>query len=247
VKSSIASAPARACPPSSLRERAKVLVMALLSAGAMALASPASAQAGPGPTIQLTREMSDALAAETALAQARRLREEGDAAAALRTVEMALERLPRDVALRFTRAVMQADLGRIEAAMAGFTELTQEYPELPEPYNNLATLHAGRGELDQARAALDEAVRAMPAYALAWENLGDVHLRMAERAWQRASSLDRQSEAAAKLKLARDLIARITPARSPAPTGASSSSARPSGPKPPSPAPTSPQGGGGAR
>jgi Tfp pilus assembly protein PilF len=230
-----------------LRKRATGFVTAALWACALALPVAAAAQLAPGLGAPQTREMSDALAAETALAQARRLREEGDAAAALRTVEMALERLPRDVALRFTRAVMQADLGRIEAAMAGFTELTQEYPELPEPYNNLATLHAGRGELDQARAALDEAVRAMPAYALAWENLGDVHLRMAERAWQRASSLDRQSEAAAKLKLARDLIAQITPARSAAPTGASSSSARPSGPKPPSPAPTSPQGGGGAR
>lgn len=219
--------------------------MALLSAGAMALASPASAQAGPGPTIQQTREMSDALAAETALAQARRLREEGDAAAALRTVEMALERRPRDVALRFTRAVMQADLGRIDEAMAGFTELTQEYPELPEPYNNLATLHAARGELDQARAALDEAVRAMPAYALAWENLGDVYLRMAERAWQRAIRFDKQSEAAGKLKMARELIARITPARGASPTGPAP--AGPGSPKPTSPAPTSPQGGGGAR
>jgi tetratricopeptide (TPR) repeat protein len=179
-----------------------------------ALAQPASG----GPVTQ-TPERSDALASSTALAQARRLREEGDAAGALRTIETALQRLPRDVALRFTRAVMQADLGQTEAALAGFTALTQEYPELPEPYNNLATLHAARGDLDRARAALDEAVRAMPVYALAWENLGDVHLRLAERAWQQASQLDKASEASAKLKLARDLITRISPPATPAPSG----------------------------
>ncbi len=156
--------------------------------------------------------MSDARASSTALEQARRLREDGDTAGALRTIEMALERLPRDVALRFTRAVMQADLGQTDAAVAGFTALTQEYPELPEPHNNLATLHAARGDLDRARAALDEAVRAMPAYALAWDNLGDVYLRLAARAWERATQFDKASEASTKLKLARDLIVKIAPA-----------------------------------
>lgn len=175
------------------------------------LAGDVRAQSGSITPVTQTPERSDALAASTALAQARRLREDGDAAGALRTIEMALERLPRDVSLRFTRAVMQADLGQIDAALVGFTALTQEYPELPEPYNNLATLHASRGDLDRARAALEEAVRAMPVYALAWENLGDVHLRLAERAWRQASQLDKASEAAAKLRLAGELIIRISP------------------------------------
>jgi Flp pilus assembly protein TadD len=107
---------------------------------------------------------------------------------------------------------MLADAGRTEDAMRGFIELTQEFPELPEPHNNLATLHAARGDLDQARAALESAVRALPSYALAWENLGDVHLRLAERAWARAASLDNASAAQAKLKLARELIDRVSPA-----------------------------------
>jgi len=59
----------------------------------------------------------------------------------------------------------------------------------------------------------------MPVYALAWENLGDVHLRLAERAWQQASQLDKASEASAKLKLARDLITRISPTATSAPSG----------------------------
>jgi len=209
VKSSIAPPP---CAPAvrgrlAFRHRiASALAISLIGFACI----PALAQQGSAPYTAQTPEMSDALAAGTALAQARRMREDGDAAGALRTIEMALERLPRDVALRFTRAVMQADLGQIDAALAGFTALTREYPELPEPYNNLATLHATRGDLDRALQALAEAVRAMPSYALAWENLGDVHLRLAERAWREASALDKASEAQAKLRLARELIERLT-------------------------------------
>jgi hypothetical protein len=63
----------------------------------------------------------------------------------------------------------------------------------------------------------------MPVYALAWENLGDVHLRLAERAWQQASRLDKGSEAGAKLKLARELIDRISPPVPAVPTPAAPS------------------------
>lgn len=167
------------------------------------------AQPLPSP---LSPAWSDPRAASTALEQARRLYAEGQREAAMKVVDTALQNAPRDAALRFTRAVMLADGGRTEDAMRGFIELTQEFPELPEPHNNLATLHAARGDLDQARGALENAVRALPSYALAWENLGDVHLRIAERAWARAASLDNASAAQAKLKLARDLIDRVSPA-----------------------------------
>ncbi|MBU6189810.1 MAG: hypothetical protein KGR68_10870 [Betaproteobacteria bacterium] len=167
------------------------------------------AQPLPSP---LSPAWSDPRAASTALEQARRLYAEGQREAAMKVVDTALQNAPRDAALRFTRAVMLADSGRTEDAMRGFIELTQEFPELPEPHNNLATLHAARGDLDQARGALENAVRALPSYALAWENLGDVHLRIAERAWARAASLDNASAAQAKLKLARELIDRVSPA-----------------------------------
>ncbi|MBM3405978.1 MAG: tetratricopeptide repeat protein [Betaproteobacteria bacterium] len=170
----------------------------------------AQAQAQPLPS-PLSPAWSDPRAASTALEQARRLYAEGQRDSAMKVVDTALQNAPRDAALRFTRAVMLADAGRFDEALQGFTELTQEFPELPEPHNNLATLYAARGELDQARTALDNAVRALPSYALAWENLGDVHLRIAERAWARAASLDTGSAAQGKLKLARELIDRVSP------------------------------------
>jgi predicted Zn-dependent protease len=159
--------------------------VALVTLSALPAQVDAQSASSGGNFSTQTREMSDARASSTALEQARRLREDGDTAGALRTIEMALERLPRDVALRFTRAVMQADLGQTDAAVAGFTALTQEYPELPEPHNNLATLHAARGDLDR---------------------------RLAARAWERATQFDKASEASTKLKLARDLIVKIAPA-----------------------------------
>jgi hypothetical protein len=53
-------------------------------------------------------------------------------------------------------------------------------------------------------------VRAMPSYALAHENLGDLHLRLAARAYENARRLDPDNpSAAAKLGLAKELIDRV--------------------------------------
>jgi Flp pilus assembly protein TadD len=154
--------------------------------------------------------LSDPAAAATALEQARRLFAEGKRDDALLVVNRALERSPRDAALRFTRGVMLGESGRADEALQVFIGLTQDFPELPEPHNNLATLYAARGELDKARVALEDAVRALPSYALAHENLGDVYLRMAQRAWARAADLDPRSDAPAKLSIARELFSRIS-------------------------------------
>ena len=68
--------------------------------------------------------------------------------------------------------------------------MTEEFPELPEPYNNLAALYAARGDFEKARAALDGALRANPGFAVAHENLGDVYAQLARLSYQRALKLD---------------------------------------------------------
>jgi Flp pilus assembly protein TadD len=163
-----------------------------------------------GPSSARAQGLSDPAVAATALEQARRLFAEGKRNDALLVVDRALERSPRDAALRFTRGVMLSEAGRVDEALQVFIGLTQDFPELPEPHNNLATLYAARGDLDKARVALEDAVRALPSYALAHENLGDVYLRMAQRAWARAAELDSRSDAPAKLSVARELISRIS-------------------------------------
>ena len=100
---------------------------------------------------------------------------------------------PRDVQAKFKRATVLARLNRDDEAITAFTELTQAYPELPEPYNNLAALYAKKGRYDEARVALETATKANPSYALAYENLGDLYLRLASESYKRAQTLGSRS------------------------------------------------------
>ena len=106
--------------------------------------------------------------------------------AALQQADTYLQQRPRDPQMRFLKGVIQSAQGQQQAALDTFTALTQDYPELPEPYNNLAVIHAQRQQLDQALAALQMAVRLHPRYATAHQNLGDVHGRLALQAYQEA-------------------------------------------------------------
>lgn len=145
----------------------------------------------------------------TAVTQAMRLMGQGQHAEALAALDVALKSQPRDPRLRFAYALVLGDQGRAVEAIDVLTQLTQDFPELPEPYNNLATLHAQRGDLDKARLALENAIRALPGYSLAHENLGDVYLRLAARSYEHSQAADRNNAAAqTKLGLARDLILR---------------------------------------
>jgi colicin import membrane protein len=211
--------------------------------------SPALGSSGAGTpagqTLQAAPAISDPRSADTALEQARRLVAENRPDDALAAIEVALQTSPSDARLRFTKGVILGEQGRNEQAVEVFRGLTQDFPELPEPYNNLAALHAARGELDLARAALDEAVRALPSYAIAHANLGDVHLRLAMRAWQRAAQLDpANAEARAKLARAQSLAdspapAAAAPAKRAAPASGKGNAAASAVAPSPSPATTS--------
>jgi Flp pilus assembly protein TadD len=120
------------------------------------------------------------------LADARRLADAGQTEQALRLVEQSMTTRPADAPLQFFQGVLLADLGRSDEAMAIFERLSQNYPELPDPLNNLAVLHAARGELDAATELLKRALRNAPGHRSARENLGDVYLRMAIREWTAA-------------------------------------------------------------
>jgi tetratricopeptide (TPR) repeat protein len=115
---------------------------------------------------------------------------------------------PRDPQMRFLKGVAQTEAGKQADAIATFTKLTEDYPELPEPYNNLAVLHASLSQYDKARAALEMAIRTNPSYATAHENLGDVYAKLASQAYTKALQLDAANTAVPpKLSLIRDLFA----------------------------------------
>ncbi|SDM40464.1 Tetratricopeptide repeat-containing protein [Oryzisolibacter propanilivorax] len=128
-------------------------------------------------------------AAPTTYNDVQQLLSAGKHAQALTQLDARLEQNGRDPQLRFLRAVALTQLGRQDEAIAALVDLTETYPELPEPYNNLAVLYAARNELGKARDALEMAVRARPDYAVAHENLGDIYLRLALQSYQRAGQL----------------------------------------------------------
>ncbi|KQY81686.1 MULTISPECIES: tetratricopeptide repeat protein [Roseateles] len=140
----------------------------------------------PLPALVLLLALASVPARAEDLASAQRLWLAGQKTQAVEQVEQALTRTPEDLQLRFALGVMRMELGEREKARAIFTRLTQDFPDLADPYNNLAVLHAAAGELDEAQAALEQALRLQPEHAQAQENLGDVLLRLALRAYQRA-------------------------------------------------------------
>ena len=136
------------------------------------------------------------LATATGVAQAddidsvQRLAAAGQSTAALASLERLLVARPRDPALRFLKGVLLSDAQRSADATQVFERLTEDYPELPEPYNNLAVLYAAQGDYERARVALGAALRANPRYAVAQANLGDVHLQLAQLSYQRALGIE---------------------------------------------------------
>jgi len=152
------------------------------------------------------------------LADAQRLHGSGQTAAALQRVERALLVKPKDAQLRFLRGVLLAESRRNAEAIETLQALTQDYPDLPEPYNNLAALYAAAGDPERARVALEQSLRANPEFATAHENLGDVLLMLASRSYGRAAQIDpTNGAAAAKLASVRRLIAPQAAASAPTP------------------------------
>jgi tetratricopeptide (TPR) repeat protein len=97
---------------------------------------------------------------------------------------------PRDPQMRFIKGVILSESGKTSEAVSTFTRLTEEFPELPEPYNNLAVLYAAQGQFDKARSVLEMAIRTHPSYATAHENLGDIYAKLASQSYSKALQLD---------------------------------------------------------
>lgn len=131
----------------------------------------------------------------------------GETALAWQRLDQALAVPPGDTSLRFLKAVMLTESGQVAEASTLFELLTQEFPDLPEPYNNLAVLQAAVGNLDGARANLELALRLDPGYRTAHENLGDVFVRLALRAFESAAGPRSEAALLNKLRLARDMAA----------------------------------------
>ena len=141
------------------------------------------------------------------LPEVQRLIKQGQYPQALEKVDEYLSSKPKDAQGRFLKGLIYTEMNKPTDAIATFTKLTEDYPELPEPYNNLAVLYAQQKQYDKARTALEMAIRTHPSYAIAYENLGDVYAKLASQAYDKALQLDSANSATQnKMALIRDLI-----------------------------------------
>jgi len=127
---------------------------------------------------------------------------------ALAKTDLYLATKPKDPQMRFLKGVALTESGKTDDAIATLSALTQEFPELPEPYNNLAALYASQNQYDKARTALEMAVKLNPAYATAHENLGDVYAKLASQSYSKALQLNANNpQATQKVAALRDMLA----------------------------------------
>jgi tetratricopeptide (TPR) repeat protein len=166
---------------------------------------------------------------------------------AMQKADQFLQAKPRDPMMRFLRGISLSQAGRTAEAITAFTKLTEDFPELPEPFNNLAVLYAQQGQYDKARTALEMAIRTNPSYATAYENLGDVYAKLASQAYSKALQIDTRSAVAPKLAMIRELFPKdrnavavavaAAPAAAPAPTPVPAPAPTPAAKPVPAPAP----------
>jgi tetratricopeptide (TPR) repeat protein len=193
------AAPSGACAVPRAQRNRRIRWLKLLQSGAWLFACSA-----PLATLEETSEVS-------------RLHRSGSSIEAVQLADKILTTRPKDVQMRFLKGVVLAESQRAPEAIEVFQGLTEEFPELAEPYNNLAALHAARGDYERARVALEQALRSNPSYATAHENLGDVHGMLASRAYAKALTLDPSNERLpGKLALVRELFIAKRAAAAPA-------------------------------
>ena len=146
------------------------------------------------------------------LQDASKLLRAGQHQQALEKVNRILSGKPKDPQARFLKGLIFAEQGNAKEATDVFLGLTKDYPDLPEPYNNLAVIYASQGQYDKARGALEQSIRTHPSYATAYENLGDVYAKLASQAYDKALQIDSANAAAKnKLALVRDLVGGTSP------------------------------------
>jgi len=132
---------------------------------------------------------------------------QGQHAQALEQIDKYLAGKPKDAQGRFLKGIVLTEMNKPNEAITVFSKLTEDYPELPEPYNNLAVIYAQQKQYDKAKQALEMAIRTHPSYATAHENLGDIYARLASQAYDKALQIDSSNSSAQnKLALIRDLM-----------------------------------------
>ncbi|HEC15923.1 MAG TPA: tetratricopeptide repeat protein [Sedimenticola sp.] len=146
--------------------------------------------------------------------------EDGRPDDAMKQLDSLLKKDPDNPEARFLKGLILVNQNKLEESIEVFEALTKDYPDLPEPYNNLAVSYSALGRFDEARKALQAAITTHPSYATAHENLGNIYAMMAAEAYDQALALDEGNHAARdKLALMNELFS-VVPMGETLPAGA---------------------------
>ena len=124
-----------------------------------------------------------------------KLASEGKLKEALTAVNQYLDVNSQDGAMLFLKAQLLAKLGQTDDAINLLEGMTERFPEMVAPYNDLAVLYAKQNRLDDARKTLEMAIAVQPNFATAYENLADLYTALARQAIAHALVLDPHNKA----------------------------------------------------
>ncbi len=142
---------------------------------------------------------------ESWLAEARILREMGDLESALKALDKALEQLPRSISIRYSHALLAAELGWVDLAEEDLRIIISVQPENAAALNALGYTLADQTErYEEAEALIRQAFILRPGDASIVDSMGWISYRLgrldeAEKFLRRAWALDKNPEIAAHL------------------------------------------------
>ena len=127
---------------------------------------------------------------------------------AVSLIDTKIKANPRNVQVRFVKARLQIEMRAFGDAKKTLIEITQQFPELPEPYNNLAAIAANQGNWIEARDYLELALKLRPTYTIASSNLGEIYIRLGAQAYENAAkgSLTNQRQFTNRAKALLDVL-----------------------------------------
>jgi len=136
------------------------------------------------------------LVAQTNLEEIKILLKNGKYATAETLTNKSIEENLNNPELLFYKGIIETNLGKHNQAIDTFRDLTERFPELPEPFNNLAVLYAEKGQYGLAKEILEQAIKTNPSYLTAHINLGDIFTKMASEAYNNALEIDKSNNIA---------------------------------------------------
>lgn len=126
------------------------------------------------------------------IVELQRLIDQNSFSSATITGDQLLIEQPGNARIQFLTAYAYQMDRQTDRAKELYEKLIQEYPELPEPRNNLAMIYLNQGNSDKASQLLIDALNTNSSYSTAYNNLGRIYRGIASATYRQAVSESNQ-------------------------------------------------------